>query len=99
MKNKKSSWISYVAPYLIILLIILGVSFFFGGNSSTNWNYTASDLVSGSVDDSNTVKENAENSVLWTDNIQTLVVEYNNGNFIDVSGTVKRADANGKEAN
>ena len=95
MKKKKSSWLSYIAPYLIILLIILAVSFIFSGNSSTKWNYTAGDIVTGSSEDS--VKTNAEESVLWTDNIQTLTIEYNNGNFIDVSGTVKKVDSNGKD--
>ena len=97
MNKRKNSWISYVAPYLIILLIILGVSFLFGGNRSSKWNYTAGDIVTGSSDE--TIKDNAEESVLWTDNIQTLVIEYNNGNFIDVSGTVKKLDSNGKEVN
>ena len=97
MKNKKSSWLSYIAPYLIILLIILAVSFVFGGNKSTKWNYTAGDIITGSSEES--VKDNAEESVLWTDNIQTLSIEYNNGNFIDVSGTVKKIDSTGKESN
>ena len=97
MNKRKSSWLSYVAPYLFILLIILGVSFLFGGNKSTRWNYTAGDIITGSSDE--TIKDNAEESVLWTDNIQTLVIEYNNGNFIDVSGTVKKLDTNGKEVN
>ena len=47
MNKKKSSWLSYIAPYLIILLIILGVSFLFGNNKSSKWNYTAGDIVSG----------------------------------------------------
>ena len=94
MKNRKTSWLGYVAPYLIILLIILGVSFIFGGNNTSKWNYTAGEIVTGSADDS--VKENAEKSVLWTDDVQSLVVEYNNGNFIDVSGTVSRVDDKGK---
>ena len=76
MNKRKNSWISYVAPYLIILLIILGVSFLFGGNKSTRWNYTAGDIITGSSDE--TIKDNAEESVLWTDNIQTLVIEYKN---------------------
>ena len=97
MNKRKSSWLSYIAPYLIILLIILGVSFLFGNNKSSKWNYTAGDIVSGSVDES--VKESAEDSVLWTDNIQSLMIEYNNGNFIDVSGSVKKVDSNGKENN
>ena len=97
MNKRKSSWLSYVAPYLIILLIILGVSFLFGGNQTSKWNYTAGDIITGSNDD--LIKENAEESVLWTDNIQTLMIEYNNGNFIDVSGSVKKLDANGKEVN
>ena len=97
MKNKKSSWLSYIAPYLIILLIILAVSFIFGGGTSTKWNYTAGDIITGSSEES--VKDNAEESVLWTDNIQTLTIEYNNGNFIDVSGTVKKVDSTGKESN
>ena len=58
MNKRKSSWLSYIAPYLIILLIILGVSFLFGNNKSSKWNYTAGDIVSGSVDES--VKESAE---------------------------------------
>ena len=97
MKKKKSSWLSYIAPYLIILLIILAVSFVFGGNKSTKWNYTAGDIITGSSEDP--IKDNAEESVLWTDNIQTLSIEYNNGNFIDVSGTVKKIDSTGKESN
>ena len=47
-----------ITPYLIILLIILGVSFIFGGNNTSKWNYTAGEIVTGSADDS--VKENAE---------------------------------------
>jgi cell division protease FtsH len=97
MKKNKSSWLSYIAPYLIILLIILAVSFVFGGNKSTKWNYTAGDIITGSSEES--VKDNAEESVLWTDNIQTLSIEYNNGNFIDVTGTVKKIDSTGKESN
>ena len=97
MNKRKSSWLSYIAPYLIILLIILGVSFLFGNNKTSKWNYTAGDIVSGSVDE--TVKESAEDSVLWTDNIQSLVIEYNNGNFIDVSGNVKKVNKEGKEVN
>lgn len=94
MKKRKTSWLGYVAPYLIILLIILGVSFIFGGNNTSKWNYTAGDIVSGSTDES--VKESAEESVLWTDDIKSLSIEYNNGNFIDVSGTVARVDDKGK---
>ena len=97
MNKRKSSWLSYIAPYLIILLIILGVSFLFGNNKTSKWNYTAGEIVSGSVDE--TVKESAEDSVLWTDNIQSLVIEYNNGNFIDVSGNVKKVNKEGKEVN
>ncbi len=97
MNKRKSSWLGYIAPYLIILLIILGVSFLFGNNRTSKWNYTAGDIVSGSVDE--TVKNSAEESVLWIDNIQSLIIEYNNGNFIDVSGTVKKVDKNGKDVN
>ena len=88
MNKRKTSWISYVAPYLIILSIILVVSFIFGGNNTSKWNYTTGDIITGSADDS--IKDNAEKSVLWTDDIQGLSIEYNNGNFIDVSGTVKK---------
>ena len=95
MKKRKSSWLSYIAPYLIILLIILAVSFIFGGGKTTKWNYTAGDIITGSSEDS--VKDNAEESVLWTDNIQTLTIEYNNGNFIDVSGTVIKLDTEGNK--
>ena len=95
MKKRKSSWLSYIAPYLIILLIILAVSFIFGGGKTTKWNYTAGDIITGSSEDS--VKDNAEESVLWTDNIQTLTIEYNNGNFIDVSGTVIKFDTEGNK--
>ena len=60
MNKRKSSWLSYVAPYLIILLIILGVSFLFGGNQTSKWNYTAGDIITGSND--YLIKENAEES-------------------------------------
>ena len=94
MNKRKNSWLGYVAPYVIILLIILGVSFLFGGRNTSKWNYNAGDIVTGSSDQ--TIQENAEKSVLWTDDIQGLVIEYNNGNFIDVSGTVSRLDDKGK---
>ena len=88
MKKRKNSWLSYIAPYLIILLIILGVSFLFGGNGSSNWNYKTGDIITNRAGDS--VKDNAEASVLWNDKIQTLSIEYNGSNFIDVSGSVKQ---------
>ena len=74
--------------------IILVVSFIFGGNNTSKWNYTTGDIITGSADDS--IKDNAEKSVLWTDDIQGLSIEYNNGNFIDVTGTVSRVDDKGK---
>ena len=100
-KNKKKfSWISYVAPYLIILAIIVGVTLILGrSNSGTTKNYTAKDIVSGEVStDKADIKASAESSVLWTDNITRLVYQNNNGNYITVSGTSRGTSTDANEA-
>jgi cell division protease FtsH len=86
--KKKLSWISYVAPYLIILAIIVGVTLILGRSSGSSKNYTTYEVVSGEVsDDKADIQTSAEESCLWTDNITSLNIQWNNGNYITVSGT------------
>ena len=92
MNNKKrGSWISYVAPYLIIIAIIVSITMIFQGQGNGTKNYTYQDVIStvydadGKVD----VRASAEKSVLWNDDIAGLSIKYGNGNYIDVMGSVK----------
>jgi cell division protease FtsH len=86
-KKKKTSWLSYIVPYLIIFGIILVVSLIFRGSSTSSIKYSPGDIVSTESNNSS-VSADAEKSKLWTEDIRSLSIEYNNGNFIDVSGTV-----------
>ena len=93
MNNKKrGSWISYVAPYLIIIAIIVSITMIFQGQGNGVRNYTYQDIIS-TVYDSSTgevdVAESAKKSVLWKDDITGLSIKYGNGNYIDVMGNVK----------
>lgn len=91
MNNKrKTSWISYILPYVIIIAIIITIAVIFQNTGSSTKNYTQSEIIQtvykddGEVD----IKATAEKSALWTDNIKTLIIKYGNGNYIQVSGSV-----------
>ncbi|MDD6302554.1 MAG: ATP-dependent zinc metalloprotease FtsH [Bacillales bacterium] len=92
-KNQKLSWLSYVLPYVLITGIIIAVVFIFRGTGTQKRNYSAGDIVCGYEGDGE-FEENAKQSVLWTDNIVKLEIDYHNGNFIDVAGYVKEDSKN-----
>lgn len=75
--KKKTSWLSFVAPYLIILGILISISIIFGsGNfsSSKSVTFTTGQVVpvSSYNPDDEKWQEDAKTSVLWKYNIQSL---------------------------
>ncbi len=90
--KKKTKWLSYLMPYLLVFAIIAVVIFFWGGKSTSySCSYTEQDIVYRAIDEYNNTeysyKERAMNSVLWTDDIKSLSLA-NYRDHIQVSGTV-----------
>ena len=75
--KKKNNLLAYIAPYLLIIAIIGVVIFFFGRqNNSPSVQISQENIVSTAYDSENnrekTVRERAEESFLWTEDILQL---------------------------
>ena len=95
MQKKKASWLSYIMPYVIILGIIVLISFIYNSSTtSKRSSYNGGDIIPSTFDK---VELNAQDSILWTDNVKQLEITVYN-NFIDVEGSyVKKETISGKE--
>ena len=84
MQKKKASWLRYIMPYVIILGIIVLISFIYNSSTtSKRSSYNGGDIIPSTFDK---VELNAQDSILWTDNVKQLEITVYN-NFIDVEGS------------
>ena len=84
MNNKKrTSWFSYLFPYIILISIIVTVLFVVNSSGSTTIKYAEGEIIAPG----NNVQERAENSVLWTEDVRSISVTYYEG-FVDITGEV-----------
>ncbi len=92
--KKKTSWFSYLLPYLIIILIIAGIVTIVNMSNKASITYYEGDII-GSISEptDDQIKTKAEGSVLWTERITSIKVSYYDG-FVDISGKVMKS--NGK---
>lgn len=93
--KKKTSWFSYLLPYLIIILIIAGIVTIVNMSNKASITYYEGEVI-GSVNqspDKDPIQTKAEGSVLWTERITSVKVSYYDG-FVDISGKVMKS--NGK---
>ena len=99
--QKKTKWFSYLMPYLLVFSVIAVIIFFWGGSSSSSSkSYSEADIVGKAFNDETgneyTIVERAEQSVLWTENIQHLnIAEYRE--HIAISGGVIEKNAQNKD--
>ncbi len=100
MKKKKGSWIGYVAPYLLILVIVVAITLLFNNNSYGSSQH--SDVAWGEIivthrdADGNEVND-YEKSFLWNQKIESLqVTRYNEGK-LTVAGYYLTNDAQNRE--
>ncbi len=99
--QKKTKWFSYLMPYLLVFSVIAVIIFFWGGSSSSSSkSYSEADIVGKAFNDETgneyTIVERAEQSVLWTDNIQHLnIAEYRE--HIAISGGVIEKNAQNRD--
>ena len=99
--KRKTKWISFLMPYVLVFAIIAVIIYFWGGRgSSYSIKYTETDIVGlafdGETDKEYSKSERAEQSVLWTDNIRSLnLVAYRD--HIQVNGTVAKLESELKE--
>ena len=93
--KKKTSWIGYVLPYLIIAVIIVVVVAVFNMNGKMNKTYTEADIIptfytSEKSDEEN--KTDLSNSILMKEDVKELKIAYYNS-FVSIQGTIKSADS------
>ncbi|MDY2574909.1 MAG: ATP-dependent zinc metalloprotease FtsH [Bacilli bacterium] len=81
--KKKTSWFSYLLPYIIIIGIITLVIVLVNSNSSSGIKYSEGEIIASGTD----TKEKAEGSVLWDERIKSISLTYYDG-FVDISGKV-----------
>ena len=99
--QKKTKWFSYLMPYLLVFSVIAVIIFFWGGSSSSSSkSYSEADIVGKAFNDETgseySTVERAEQSVLWTENIQHLnIAEYRE--HIAISGGVIEKNAQNKD--
>ncbi len=100
MKKKKGSWIGYVAPYLLILVIVVAITLLFNNNSYGSSQH--SDVAWGEIivthrdADGNEVND-YEKSFLWNQKIESLqVTRYNEGK-LTIAGYYLANDAQNRE--
>ena len=90
MNKKKTSWISFIMPYVIIIGIIVVISFVFSSGSSTNKvSFAEGEIITTRVNlEDPDFDTKVQRSVLWTKDFKKISVTYYN-DFIDISGTYK----------
>ena len=81
--KKKTSWFSYLLPYIIIIGIITLVIVLVNSNSSSGVKYSEGEIIASGK----TTKEKAEGSVLWDERVKSISLTYYDG-FVDISGKV-----------
>ncbi|MDD7735465.1 MAG: ATP-dependent zinc metalloprotease FtsH [Bacillales bacterium] len=81
--KKKTSWFSYLLPYIIIIGIITLVIVLVNSNSSSGIKYSEGEIIASGTN----TKEKAEGSVLWDERIKSISLTYYDG-FVDISGKV-----------
>ncbi len=97
MNKKRTSWIGYVAPYVLILIIVVVVTLVFQGSAGRASSHT--DVEWGKVivvdrDENGNEVNNYEESFLWVEKVESLqVTRYTEGK-LTISGyyTVVNAD-------
>ena len=90
MKKKKTSWISFIMPYVIIIGIIVVISFVFSQGSSNKTSFSEGQIITTRIgpDYDPEWKTKVEDSVLWTKDFTKISVTYYS-DFIDISGSYK----------
>ena len=99
MKKKKGSWIGYVAPYLLILGIVVAITLLFNNNSygsSQHSDIAWGDIIVTHNENGNEVND-YEESFLWNQKIESLqITRYNEGN-LTIAGYYLTNDAQNRE--
>ena len=90
MKKKKTSWISFIMPYVIIIGIIVVISLVFSQGSSNRASFSEGEIITTRIgsDSDSEWKTKVERSVLWTKDFTKISVTYYS-DFIDISGSYK----------
>ena len=81
--KKKTSWFSYLLPYIIIIGIITLVIVLVNSNSSSGVKYSEGEIIASGT----STQEKAEGSVLWDERVKSISLTYYDG-FVDISGKV-----------
>ena len=95
--KRKTKWLSFLMPYVLVFAIIAVIIYFWGGKkSSYTINYTETNVVglafNGETGEDYTEVDRAKQSVLWNDDIRSLnVAAYRD--HIGVSGTVAKLES------
>lgn len=95
--KRKTKWLSFLMPYVLVFAIIAVIIYFWGGKkSSYTINYTETNVVglafNGETGEDYTEVDRAKQSVLWNDDIRSLnVASYRD--HIGVSGTVAKLES------